>query len=67
MAKSPGTQLVQTLEGHQGPVHTLSYNSNGQYALSGGQDRSIKLWNPNTGGLIKTYSGHGWEVLGISV
>lgn len=61
----PCTQLAQTLSGHKGPVHTAIYNTGSAYLLTGGQDRQIKLWNPNTGAEIRTYSGHGYEVLGI--
>ena len=28
-----------------------------------GADKTIKLWNPHKGTLIKVYSGHGYEVL----
>jgi WD40 repeat protein len=40
---------------------------NGNYCLSCGQDKSIKLWNPHKGVLIKTYTGHGYEVLDVAV
>ncbi|GAA93736.1 uncharacterized protein L969DRAFT_44327 [Mixia osmundae IAM 14324] len=59
--------LLRSLEGHKGPVNTVVYNSNGSYCLSGGQDRSVKLWNPTKASLIKSYEAHGYEVLGISV
>lgn len=26
------------------------------------QDRTIKLWNPHRGLLIRTYTGHGYDV-----
>lgn len=35
----------------------------GDYCLTCGSDKSIKLWNPYRGVLLKTYSGHGYEVL----
>jgi WD40 repeat protein len=38
-----------------------------KYCLSGGQDRTIRLWNPATGNEIKAYKGHGYEVLSIAV
>ena len=53
---------VRTLKSHQGAVHVVKYNSNGQYCLSGGQDRIITLWNPNSGAKIKTYEAHGIEM-----
>ncbi|MCP9263825.1 WD repeat domain-containing protein 83 [Dirofilaria immitis] len=35
----------------------------GNYCLSCGADKSVKLWNPYKGTLLKTYTGTGWEVL----
>ncbi|KAL1917256.1 uncharacterized protein VTP21DRAFT_4912 [Calcarisporiella thermophila] len=67
MASQLPTRCHQTLKGHTGPVHAVKYNTNGEYCLTGGQDRTIRLWNPNTASCIKTYSGHGNWVLGISV
>lgn len=45
----------------------VRYNKDGNYCLSGAADRTIKLWNPIKGTIIKTYSGHGWEVLDLDV
>lgn len=35
----------------------------GSYCLSCGSDKKLKLWNPTTGLLLKTYFGHGDEVM----
>ncbi len=43
------------------------YNRDGVYLMTGGADRSVKLWNPATGLCIKTYTGHGWEVLDLAI
>lgn len=51
----------------KGACHVAVYNAGGSYILSGGQDRSIKLVNAESGALVNTYSGHGYEVLGIAV
>ncbi|CAG2112757.1 unnamed protein product, partial [Medioppia subpectinata] len=37
--------------------------SDGDYCITGGSDKSVKLWNPSKGLLLKTYSGHGYEVM----
>jgi hypothetical protein len=40
----------------------------GTYALSGGQDRIVRLWNPHTGNVVKEYAGaHGYEIADIAV
>jgi mitogen-activated protein kinase organizer 1 len=60
--------LHQTLTAHKGPVHVARYAKGAaKYVLTGGQDRSIRLWNPNLGTEIKAYNAHGYEVLAISV
>ncbi|KAH8119459.1 nuclear mRNA splicing protein [Phellopilus nigrolimitatus] len=73
MAPSRGPQslartLHATLDKHKGPVHVARYaRGSAKYILTGGQDRSVRLWNPATGVEIKTYAGHGYEVLSITV
>ncbi|GAA6062533.1 hypothetical protein JCM10212_004299 [Sporobolomyces blumeae] len=63
---APPSKLVHTLDAHKGPVHTAVYNSGAGYLLSGGSDRQIHLFNAKSGQKVKTYSGHGYEVLGIA-
>lgn len=38
-------------------------SADGNYLLSCGSDKSLKLWSVSRGTLLKTYSGHGYEVL----
>lgn len=37
--------------------------ADGNYLLSCGSDKSLKLWSASRGTPLKTYSGHGYEVL----
>ena len=73
MAPSRGPAAVPrtlhtTLDAHKGAVHVARYSKGtAKYVLTGGQDRSVRLWNPATGLEIKTYTGHGYEVLSITV
>jgi len=60
--------LYQTLSEHKGAVHVARYaQGSAKYVLTGGQDRTVRLWNPSLGTEIKTYSAHGYEVLSIAV
>ena len=61
-------KLHATLDGHKGPVHVVRYAKGAaKYLLSGGHDRTIRLWNPDSATEIKAYTGHGYEILSISV
>ncbi|KAJ8660951.1 hypothetical protein O0I10_003173 [Lichtheimia ornata] len=66
MAPYP-TECHQTLKGHKGPISDVCYNQSGQYCLSGGRDRTVRLWNPLSGMELHSYIGHGRDVLGVSV
>ena len=43
---------------HKGPVLSVRFNHSGDYCLSCGADRVVKLINPHKGLLIKTYRCH---------
>lgn len=38
----------------------------GNYCLTCGSDKSIKLWNPDKCLLMKTYTGHGLDVFDVT-
>ncbi|KAL0956434.1 hypothetical protein HGRIS_002582 [Hohenbuehelia grisea] len=60
--------LHASLENHKGSVNVARYSKGAaQYVLTGGQDRSVRLWNASSGAEIKTFNAHGYEVLSISV
>ncbi|GMY33020.1 WD repeat domain-containing protein 83 [Fagus crenata] len=58
---------ANVLKGHEGAVLVARFNSNGNYCLSCGKDRTIRLWNPHRGIHIKTYKSHGREVRNVHV
>jgi mitogen-activated protein kinase organizer 1 len=49
------------------PLLFLIFTADGNYLLSGGYDKTIKLWNPYKGKMIREYLGHGYQVLGLDV
>ncbi|KAI9193939.1 hypothetical protein LWI28_001539 [Acer negundo] len=51
--------LYQKLNGHQGCVNTVEFNSTGDLLVSGSDDKRVILWNWATGSKIFSYSsGH---------
>ncbi|KAL3868763.1 hypothetical protein ACJMK2_041528 [Sinanodonta woodiana] len=55
--------LIHTINCKQGAVRAVRFNGDGIYCLTCGSDKSVRLWNPHRNIALKTYSGHGYEVL----
>ncbi|MDR3341428.1 MAG: hypothetical protein LBT14_01335, partial [Treponema sp.] len=45
-----------------GNVYSASFSQDGKYVLSGGADGAVKVWDGETGALLKAFYGHGGEV-----
>ena len=43
LPRIPSTRLV----GHEGAIHDVIFSSDGNYCLTAGHDRTVRLWNPN--------------------
>ncbi|MDH6101696.1 hypothetical protein NWP18_04280 [Chrysosporum ovalisporum ANA283AFssAo] len=57
--------LLHTLSGDSSLVTSVAYSNDGQTLASGSWDKTIKIWNVNTGQLLQTLSGHSdwvWSV-----
>jgi WD40 repeat protein len=54
-------QLQRTITTHL-RVQSLAYSPDGQTLASGILDNTIKLWNPKTGKLLQTITGHSYYV-----
>ena len=61
-----GTQ-VAILSGHTGSVFSLVFSPDGTSLVSGGSDKTIKLWDMKTGGVVKTFQGHTDSVYSVSI
>jgi WD40 repeat protein len=57
--------LPKTLSGHGYLVYIVAFDNNDMLA-NGSDDKTIKLWNKNTGDPLRTLSGHGSYVLNVA-
>lgn len=55
-AYSAGTRLVY--DGHTAPVNVVAFSPDGEYALSGSTDMTLRLWEPLTGEDHLVMEGH---------
>ncbi|ESO88240.1 hypothetical protein LOTGIDRAFT_193477 [Lottia gigantea] len=56
-------KLIRTVDCKQGAVRAVRFNADGSYCLTCGSNKTIKLWNPHRDVMLKSYQGHGYEVL----
>ena len=55
--------LVAKFDCGQGAVRAVRFNKDGNYCITCGADKTVKLWNPYKQLKLQTYAGHNQEVL----
>jgi len=55
------------LSGHTDSVYSLSFSTDGTSLVSGSNDRTVRLWDLQTGGVVKTFYGHTRSVSTVSI
>jgi WD40 repeat protein len=63
----PGGSLLRTLVGHSGSVYAVAVTPDGWQAISGSLDKTLKVWNLETGELRLSLEGHSDAVNAVAV
>lgn len=58
--------LVIDINAHTSWVTAVTFSSDGQYLITGGNDDKVKIWN-NTGDLVRTLSGHTGDISSVKI
>ncbi len=53
-----GSRLRTLAAGHMGEVYSVAYSPDGLTIASGSGDGTIRIWNAQTGALLRTLTGH---------
>ena len=61
------SKRLTVLKGHSAPVECVRFTADGNYVLSGSQDKTIRLWNPAKGLQVKSFTGSNHEVTDIAI
>ena len=51
-------KLSLTLYGHKLPVTAIKFTSDGSLLVSGSADKSVKVWSPKFGNILKSFKAH---------
>lgn len=62
-----GANDFLTFQGHSQAVDSVAFSADGNYALSGGQDKSVRLWEVASGTLVQSFIGHEKAVLSVAI
>ncbi|MBE9180203.1 caspase family protein [Oculatella sp. LEGE 06141] len=65
-ARANEVQRLHRLKGHSDKVYTVAISPDGQMLASGSADQTIKIWNLQTGDLIRTLKGHTGAVWSVA-
>jgi guanine nucleotide-binding protein subunit beta-2-like 1 protein len=67
---TPGQEQVgyarRSLSGHSEPVAEVVLSSDGQFGLSCSWDKTLRLWDLNTGASVRTFQGHSKDVFSVA-
>ena len=58
---------LQTLSGHEGWIRSVATSSDGHTIVSGGDDKTVKIWNLHSGELLNTLAEHTGPVTTVAI
>ncbi len=62
----PSEQLTRNFEGHTDVVTSVSWSPDGRHALSGSEDKTLRLWEVSSGECLRTFEGHTSRVTSVA-
>ncbi|MBL8149103.1 MAG: protein kinase, partial [Blastocatellia bacterium] len=63
---TPKLSSTTFMAGHTGYIRSLAFSSDGQYVVSGSEDKTVRLWDANSFSELARYTGHGDWVTSVA-
>jgi serine/threonine-protein kinase len=57
---------VRQFQGHTAPVVSVAFSPDGRRAVSGGDDKTLRLWDVETGKELRAFTGHESGLTGVA-
>jgi eukaryotic-like serine/threonine-protein kinase len=57
---------ISPFNGHIGTVLCIAFSADGQYLVSGGNDRTVRVWRADDGKELRCFKGHSDKVCGVA-
>ena len=62
------SECKELVKVHTGPIYTVKWNNQGEYCMTGSEDRSVSLYNPSKNLMVKNYKNiHNYDVYSIDI
>jgi WD40 repeat protein len=64
---APGGPLIRTFEGHEGRVLAVAVTPDARRAVSGSDDKTLRIWDLDSGQILRTLQGHSGSVNALAI
>lgn len=65
IAQRTDSQRLAELTGHRGEVFCAAFSDTGKWIATGGRDKTVRIWDGESGELVRTCLGHEWTVTSL--
>ncbi|MEV4530813.1 trypsin-like peptidase domain-containing protein, partial [Streptosporangium sp. NPDC049304] len=66
VVNQPARSVLKGLTGHTGAVNSVAFSPDGKHLATAGDDKTVRIWDADTGGLIRTLTSDSHRVNSVA-